>query len=113
MQTSLLRDGSIEMKYADTPAWTATDGVVGVSPGQTGSFLPVDLSATTTSGPLAGGAAAIGERFAQRADLDLVSVARKFYQTHPDAYDQLVIWTDTRLTSEAFSLEETRRVEIA
>ena len=50
----------------------------------------------------------MGERFAQRGSLELVSVARKFYQTHPDAYDQLVVWTDTRLTDgNTFSFEVT------
>jgi hypothetical protein len=113
MQTSLLRDGSIDMKYADTPLWTATDGVIGVSPGHTGTFRPVDLSTSTMNAAVAGGSGAAGERFAQRPDLDLVAVARKFYRTHPDAYDQLVVWTDTRLTSEAFSLEVTVANEIA
>jgi hypothetical protein len=48
-----------------------------------------------------------------RADLDLVSVARKFYQTHADVYDQLVIWTDAPLTFDAFSFEVTVANEIA
>ena len=48
-----------------------------------------------------------------RADLDLVSVARKFYRTHADAYDQLVIWTDAPLTPEtAFAFEVTVANEI-
>ena len=47
------------------------------------------------------------ERFANLPDLDLVAVARKFYQTHADQFDQLVIWTDTRLTTDAFSFEVT------
>src|SRR4029450_6200968 len=98
LQTSLLPDGSVEMKYADSSRWTATDGIVGVSPGHTGTFQPVDLTAATTTAPVAGGSGAVGERLAQGGSLELVSVARKFYQTHPDAYDQLVVWTDTRLT---------------
>jgi hypothetical protein len=108
LQTSLLPDGSVEMKYADSSRWTATDGIVGVSPGHTGTFQPVDLTAATTTAPVAGGSGAVGERFAQRGSLELVSVARKFYQTHPDAYDQLVVWTDTRLTDgNTFSFEVT------
>ncbi len=114
LQTSLLPDGSVEMKYADAPAFTAADGVVGVSPGRTGTFLPVDLSAATSGAGLAGGAGAVGERFAPQASLDLVSVARKFYATHPDAYDQLVIWTDAPLTTpQTFSFEVTVANEIA
>jgi hypothetical protein len=108
LQTSLLPDGSVEMKYADSSRWTATDGIVGVSPGHTGTFQPVDLTTATTTAPVAGGSGAAGERFAQRGSLELVSVARKFYQTHPDAYDQLVVWTDTRLTDgNTFSFEVT------
>jgi hypothetical protein len=107
MQTSLLPDGTMEMKYADATRFTTTSGVVGVSPGRTGTFRAVDLSTAGTSSPLAGGAAAVGERFANQPDLDLVAVAQKFYQTHPDVFDQLVIWTDTRLTTDAFSFEVT------
>jgi hypothetical protein len=113
MQTSLLRDGSVEMKYGPAPPWTATDGVVGTSPGHTGGFVPVDLSTATTGGRLAGGSGAVGERFAERSDLDLVAVARKFYQTHPDGYDQLMIWTDAPLAFQAFSFEVTVANEIA
>jgi hypothetical protein len=89
-QLTLLPDGSIEMKFATV---TLPEAIVGVSPGRTGDFVPVDLSAT---GPTAGGGGAVGERFAEQAQLDTVEVARKFYQTHPDNYDQLIIWTDTR-----------------
>ena len=113
MQTSLLSDGSIEMKYADAPAWTATLGIVGLSPGRTGVFLPVDLSTATASGPIAGGVGAVAERFSQSVSLDLVTVAQKFYQTHPDVYDQLVIWTDQTLTTQGFSFEATVANEIA
>ena len=113
MQTSLLPDGTVEMKYAGAPPWTATDGIAGISPGHIGTFLPVDLSTTTTGGRMAGGSGAVGERFAERADLDLVAVARKFYQTHPDAYDQLVIWTDAPLALQAFSFEVLVANEIA
>ena len=112
MQTSLLPDGTIEMKYAASPSFTATDGIAAVSPGRTGTFLPVDLS-TTTSTPLAGGPGAMGERFALRPDLDLVALARKFYRTHSDAYDQLVIWTDAPLTFPGFAFETTVANEIA
>jgi len=114
MQTSLLPDGTVEMKYADAPPWTATDGVAAVSPGHTADFRPVDLSTASTGAPLGGGTGATGERFSQSGDLDLVSLARKFYATHPDAYDQLVIWTDTPLTPPgAFSFEVTVANEIA
>jgi hypothetical protein len=105
-QLTLLPDGSIEMKFGTV---TLPEAVVGVSPGRTGEFVPVDLSA---AGPTAGGGGAVGERFAEQAQLDTVEVARKFYQSHPDNYDQLVIWTDTTVVDDAFAYEVTIANEI-
>jgi hypothetical protein len=113
LQTSFFPDGTVEMKYAAAPPWTAENGVVGISPGHTGDFLPVDLSATA-AGAISGNAGAIGERFSRQPELDLVELSRKFYRTHPDAYDQLVIWTDEVLTADStFSFEVTVTNEIA
>ena len=36
-----------------------------------------------------------------------MEVARKFYQSHPDNYDQLVIWTDAAILDDAFAFEVT------
>ncbi|MBI2835405.1 MAG: hypothetical protein HYX76_13360 [Acidobacteria bacterium] len=105
-QVTLLPDGTIEMKYGDPIS--IVDAVVGVSPGHTGQFAPVDL----TAGGSAGANTAIGERFSFRPELDIVSVAKKFYRTHPDIYDQLVIWTDAPLTIGAFAYEVTVGNEI-
>jgi hypothetical protein len=101
-QASLLADGSVEVKFANV---SLGEGIVALSPGATQSFAPVDLRA---NGPSAGGAAAVGERFASSSDLDLVATARAFYQGHSDSYDQLVIWTDTGVvTSDTFAFETT------
>jgi hypothetical protein len=106
-QMSLLPDGTIEFVYGgDTPS--LGDAVIGVSPGRTGDFTPVDLSA---AGPT-GGPAAVGERFAASAQLDTVALLKKFYQTHPDNYDQVVIWTDARLIDDAFAFELTVANEV-
>ena len=106
-QTTLLPDGSIEMKYAGGSMFTAADGIAAISPGRTAAFLPVNLS-TTSNSTIAGNTGAIGERFSQTADLDLVALAQKFYRTHADLYDQLVVWTDEVMTPEnAFSFEVT------
>ena len=103
-QTSLLRDGTIEMKFAASPAWTAVDGITALSPGGTTAFSAVDLSAGSGSA----NAGAVGERFSARPNLDLVSLARKFYLTHMDLFDQLVVWTDEIMTPEdAFAFEST------
>ncbi len=101
-QVTLLPDGSIEMRYAS--AITLTEAVVGVSPGRTTTFRPVDLSAQGTT---SGGSGAVGERFSPSSQLDTVSVARTFYASHPDSYDQLIIWTDARIIQDAFAFETT------
>jgi hypothetical protein len=105
-QVTLLPDGAIEMKFGDV---TLAEAIVGLSPGRTGDFRPVDLS---SDGPTNGGSGAVGERFAERAQLDTVEVARKFYRTHPDNYDQLVIWTDATVIDNAFAFETTVANEV-
>lgn len=103
VQATLLPSGVIEMRFGDTIA--LNDAVVGLSPGRTGQFNTVDLSSGNGG---VGAATAIGERFSENPDIDLVAVARKFYQTHPDNFDQLVIWTDTRVVSgNTFAFETT------
>ena len=101
------------MKYAGSPTLTAVDGIAAVSPGRTETFLPVDLSTSATRN-ISGGSGAIGERFSLRPDLDLVALSRKFYRTHGDRFDQLVVWTDEIMTPEdAFSFEVTVANDIA
>lgn len=107
VQVTLLPDGAIEMKYG--PSISLGDAVVGLSPGRTGQFAPVDLSA---AGPTAGGGAAVGERFASQNQLDTVALTRRFYETHPDSYDQLVIWTDAPIVQDAFAYEMTVANEV-
>ena len=106
VQATLLPDGAIEMKFG---AISLTDAVVGLSPGTTSKFTAVDLS---TAGPASGGGAAVGERFSASNQLDTVAVAQKFYRTHPDAFDQLIVWTDVRVVNDAFAYETTIANEI-
>jgi hypothetical protein len=103
-QVSLLPEGAVEVRI--DPSTTLHDAVVGLSPGSTSQLVAVDLSAV--SGTVAGGSAAVGERFAAEASLDVVSASRVFYGEFPDAYDQLVFWTDTRVVdSGTFAYETT------
>ncbi len=102
VQTSLFPTGIVEVRFG--AEIDLTEGIVAVSPGRTGTFTPVDLAAP---GRKAGGSGSIGERFAEQPELDLVSVARRFYQTHRDDFDQLVVWSDTRVVSDAFAFETT------
>jgi hypothetical protein len=100
VQSSLLPNGDVEVKFGGTV--DLGDAIVALSPGRTGQFATLDLSMT---GTLNGGDGALGERFARTRDLDLVATARKFYQSHPDNYDQLVIWTNVAVTDDAFAFE--------
>ena len=108
VQTTMLPTGVVEVRFGASVG--LKDAVVGLSPGHTGQFTTADLSAATgTAAP----ATALGERFSQDTDIDLVAVARKFYQTHPDSYDQLITWTDTRVVSgNTFAFETTVANEI-
>jgi hypothetical protein len=108
-QASLLPGGAVEVRIDGST--TLRDAVVALSPGATGAFVAVDLSAA--SGTAAGGAGAVGERFAAEASLDLVSATRRFYAEFADAYDQLVFWSDTRVVeSGTFAYETTVQNEV-
>ena len=100
VQASLLPTGVVEMAF--DPGIGLGQAIVGLSPGRTTSFESVDLSAT---GGTAGGAAAVGERFGLRGELDTVAVAQKFLQSHPDTYDQVIIWTDQPILFETFAYQ--------
>ena len=109
-QATLLPGGALEIRV--DPATTLADAVVALSPGATGSFAALDLSAAGSS-PSAGGPAAVGERFAARASLDIVAAARRSYAELADNYDQLLFWTDTPVTeSDTFAFESTVKNQI-
>ncbi len=102
VQAVLLPDGSVEYHYASNIG--IGNAVVGLSPGHTGQFQAVDLS---TTGPVSSNLA-IGERFSTQSEVDLVALAKHFYETHSDNYDQLIIFTDTSVvTGNTFSYEST------
>ena len=104
-QATLLPDGSVELKYSDSI--NIGDSIVGISPGHTGDVALVDF--TTGNGS---GSGAIAERFAQTTSLDTFAVAQKFYLTHPDNYDQILLWTDQPLITDAFAYELTLANEV-
>lgn len=107
-QTSLLPGGEIEVRIDG--ATTLTDGITALSPGTAEAFAAVDLSA---EGPTPGGGAAVGERFASEPAFDIAAASRRFFEAFPDAYDQLVFWTDTHVTGDAFAYETTIKNAIA
>ena len=80
------------MKYG--AASTSTDAVVGLSPGHTADFRAGQSQRTRDRRRRRLGG--VGERFAEPSRSSTPSRSReKFYRTHPDNYDQLVLWTDT------------------
>jgi len=88
-QIALFPDGSFELAYGSV---NVSSGIVGWSGGGTASAISiVDLSAA--SGTLAGTQV---ERFSRlnQNEVDVTAVARKFYETHGDEYQQLVVFTN-------------------
>jgi len=90
-QVALAPDGQIQFAF---DGMGGREAVVGVSPGNfTGLPALADLSAA--SGERAGekfdGPAA--EVFTSTTQLDLAAVGQRFYQTHEDAYEYLVVFT--------------------
>ena len=111
VQLRLAADGTIDFIYGATVS--PTSAVVGVSPGATGIFAAVDVS-TAASAAVAGGSGAVGERFSTRRELDFVALLQKFYQSHNDDFDQIVLFTNTRTTEQGtFAFEFTVANEIS
>ena len=104
-QVTLWADGRLDFVYDAELATTIEEAATGVAPGNgVGGLTAVDFAhaAAVT------GAGALVESFRDRDGLDTVAVARKFYATHGDDYQQLVIYTSRRLVpAGVFSFEET------
>ncbi len=107
LQVTLWRDGRIDFAWDGGVSMSISEGVVGVAPGaERGGFTGADLS----SAAALSGSAAIAESFRDADSLDTAAVARKFYATHADDYEQLVVYTSRRLTeSGTFAFELTLR----
>ena len=105
-QTVLFRSGAIEFRYGRTDL---EDGIVALSPGRVDAITGVDFNRVATQ---PSGATAFGELFTPSAELDLVAASRRFYQRHPDEFDQLVFFTDTQVVHDAFAFETTVRNSI-
>jgi len=111
VQVRLAADGTIDFIYGATVS--PTSAVVGVSPGSTGIFAAVDVSAAA-SAAIGGGSGAVGERFSTRRELDFVALLQKFYQSHSDDFDQIVLFTNTRTTEQGtFAFEFTVANEVS
>jgi hypothetical protein len=87
-QVRLYPDGRVEFAYNGIN----TDGaVVGISPGGMQGTTSVVSFASTASSQYS---STLAERFGGTDEVDIVTAAQKFYQTHDDAYDYLVIYNN-------------------
>jgi hypothetical protein len=105
-QATLWADGRVDFVYDQELATGIDEGVTGVAPGAgQGGLTAVDFS---TAAGVSGAAGALAESFRAEDDLDTVAVARKFYASHGDDYQQLIVFTSRRLVSaNTFAYEQT------
>jgi hypothetical protein len=87
----LFKSGNVQLSYSSSIA--GNDGVVGLSPGTTsiGQTLLVDYS---TTNPVNSISNAVLEQFASQRTIDYVGIIHEFYDTHPDVFDLITIFTD-------------------
>lgn len=91
-QARIHANGTIELMYNQV---TLTDAVVGLSPGRLSR--PIDVVALGESiGVLFPNG--VAERFGSSESIDIVRVSQRFFETHEDAYDYLVIFNTMGLT---------------
>ena len=87
-QVRLYPDGRIEFAFDGV---STRDAVVGISPGR--------LQGSSSVVSFAGGSdveysSTVAERFSGDVEIDVVTAAQKFYETHEDAYDYLVFFNN-------------------
>jgi uncharacterized protein (TIGR03437 family) len=104
-QVMLYPDGRIEFAHRTVSAASA---VVGISPGGLAGETALVSFRNDPSGEYAG---TVAERFTDQLELDIVSVAQKFYRTHEDSFDYLAIFNNMDISpgSSALALESTVR----
>jgi hypothetical protein len=89
--------GVLELVYG---VLQSREAVVGVSPGSTLGVTAADLSLARSSGS----PGALAERFSETEKLDLVSTSRRFFASHPDVFEQIIIYTTRPLNPVAGTL---------
>lgn len=104
-QVKLYPDGRIAFAYS---AVTPSSAVVGIAPGSAKGVTTLVSFKNDTSADYA---AAVVERFGNTQEIDIVLVAQRFYQTHDDAYDYLVVYNNAGIPamSGALAYESTVR----
>ena len=104
-QVRLYPDGRIEFSYSGI---NTSGAVVGLAPGNLKGSASLVSFRNDASGDYS---AAVAERFGNTLAIDVVTVAQKFYQTHEDAYDYLVIYNNMQIEAQisAVAYENTIR----
>jgi uncharacterized protein (TIGR03437 family) len=92
-QLRLYPSGVVEFDYEDV---NATAAVVGISPGSLLGNAALVRYENVGSDVYRG---AIAERFTTTEELDTVTAAQRFYETHEDAYDYLVFYNALGITA--------------
>jgi uncharacterized protein (TIGR03437 family) len=87
-QIRLYPDGRIEAAFEGV---STQEAVVGISPGRLQGSSSVVSFADGSSQEYA---STLAERFSGAIDIDVVLAAQKFYETHEDAYDFLVLFNN-------------------
>lgn len=92
-QVRLYPDGRIEFAYNGINPAIAS-AVVGISPGNlSGQTMLVDFR----DDPSGAYSSTVAEVFSNALDIDIVTVAQRFYQLHEDAYDYLAIYNNMNI----------------
>jgi hypothetical protein len=92
-QARLYPDGRIEFAYDGV---NTNGAVVGISPGGAPGATSIVSFAANVSGQYS---STVAERFGGTDEVDVVTAAQKFYQTHDDAYDYLVFYNNRGIGS--------------
>ncbi len=93
VQARLYASGVIELSWDEV---TLSDAVVGLSPGRLSRPIDVVALGESTSGILFTNG--VAERFGATENIDIVRVSQRFFDTHDDAYDYLVVFNTMGLT---------------
>lgn len=91
-------DGGTDVSFGELQT---REAVVGLSPGEGALLLAADLSSGEPRGRPRG---ALAERFSERERLDLVAAVQRFLGSHPDAFEQLIVYTSRPLNPQPGSL---------
>ena len=98
-QVRLYVDGSIQFSYSGVTSDVAA--VVGIAPGTAAPGTSVVSFRNDASAEYP---AAVVERFGSTVEVDIVTVAQRFYETHEDAYDYLVVYNNMGVAAMAGAL---------